>query len=428
MSDDLATAAYQALREKRYPEALDLYRKVLSEKSQQTAENYCRASFAASRCNEHKTGFQWAKQAYEMDPENPLVLQAVAWAFYFYLNLLKDKASSDFIINWLTRLASKPIPETTKPFALAVIQAVPQLLEKEAPPFLSIIRWLNQIDPEVLSSEPLIIQQNENSKMELASQRETLWALRTQVLYEAGWYTECIDMCNQALAQPFQWHYNNDIWITRRKALSYEALGQFAEAIGIYGKALIHREEWFIQYEYARLLKTQGENDKSLERAARALLAEGQLASKIHLIRFVAQLLEELGHSTEAALHYQLWIGIYQEKGWRIPETPNLKNEWLSTQHDVRRLLAEARKCWKDLQFSSQPRIKGIIQHMNEGNLSGFILAENGKKLYFSRKDWQSPTTEPRKGLKVEFIVVQRTHPKTKQPVENAIHVRPIDK
>lgn len=426
MPDDLATAAYEALREKRYSEALDLYRKVLSEKSLQTVENYCRASYAASRCNEPKTGFLWAKQAYEVDPENPYVLQAVAWAFYFYLNFLKDKASSDYIITWLTRLASKPSSETAKPFALAVIQAVPQLLEKESPPFLSVIRWLNQIDPEVLSNEPLVIQQNENSKLELASQRETLWSLRTQVLYEAGWYAECIDMCNKALAQPFQWHYNNDIWITRRKALSHEALGQHAEAIDIYEKSLIRREEWFIQYEYARLLKIRGDENKALERAARALLAEGQLASKIHLIRFMAQLLEETGRSAEAALHYQFWIAIYQEKGWRIPDTENLKNEWLHSQHDVRQLLMEARKYWKLLQHQSQPRLTGIIQHMNEGNLSGFILAENGKKLYFSRKDWQSPTTEPRKGLKVEFIVVQRLHPKTQKPVENAIMVKVV--
>lgn len=428
MPENLATAAYEALREKRYTESFDLYRKVLSEPSLQTAENYCRASFAASRCNQFKISFQWAQKAFAMDPENPMVLQAIAWGFYFYLNFLKEKASSELIITWLTRLAPKPIPEIAKPFALAVIQAVPQLLGMEAPPFLSIIRWLNQIDPEILSSEPIIIHPNEHNKMELASQRETLWALRTQVLYEAGWYTECIDMCTQALAQPFQWHYNNNIWITRRKALSHEALGQQSEARALYEQFLIQREEWFIHYEYARLLKAQGDINKCLEHAARALLADGQLASKIHLIKFVAQTLHETGHSREAELHYQLWIGIYQEKGWRLPETPQLKNEWISSQHNVRQLHLEAKKYWKDLLVQSQPRLTGTIQHLNEGNLSGFILAENGKNLYFSRKDWQSPTIEPRKGLKVEFYIVQRTHPKTKQLVDNAIHVKPIDK
>ncbi|MGC8866162.1 MAG: hypothetical protein ACP5O2_10640 [Bacteroidales bacterium] len=428
MLDDLATAAYEALREKQYAQALELYRKALLEKPLQTAENYSRASFAANRCNEHNTSFKWAQKAYEIDPENPLVLQALAWAFYFYLNFLKDRASSDFIISWLTRLASKTIPETAKPFALAVIQAVPRLLDKEMPPFLSITRWLNQINPEILSNEPIIIQANEQNRMELASQRETLWALRTQVLYEAGWYTECIDMCNQALNQPIHWHYNNDIWINRRKALSCEALGQHKEAITIYEKLLSHREEWFIHYEYARLLKTQGDINKSQEHAARALLAEGQLSSKIHLIKFTAQTLQESGRSREAELHYLLWIGIYQEKGWRIPETSDLKNEWINAQHDVKKLLSEARKLWREWQYLSQPRLKGVIIRMNEGNLSGFILAENGKNLYFSRNDWQNPTVEPRKGLKVEFIVVQRTHPKTQKVVDNAIQVRPIDK
>lgn len=421
----LAEKAYEALKSKQYQEALQLYQKVLETKEGQLPVNYSRASFAASRCNEYKTAFKWAEKAFELDPENNDSKLAIAWAFYFYQDFLGKKADKKFVITWLSRISPILHQSIMLPFALAVMRAIPDLLVMESPPYISMIRWLMQINPEVLSPDPKIVYQDEGKATEYASQRETLWAQRTQVLFEARRYEECIDTCNQALAQPLKWHFNNDIWINRRKALSHLYLDNVVEALNIYKQHLITRPEWFIHYEYSVLLDKAGETQAALAEAATALMAAGPLHSKINLIRFMAEILKKRNYTKESQDHLHLYIAICIEKGWSIAE--ELKNEIGElVVPDAGQLQSRLRHFWKHLVEESLPALNGFITRVNEGGLSGFIADDKGHSYYFSRKDWKGGDAEPQKGMQVRFRLTHRQHPKTGEVVKNAVMVEPI--
>ncbi|MEJ5304212.1 MAG: hypothetical protein HPY80_09995 [Bacteroidales bacterium] len=426
MEPDLTEQARRALAEKNYDLALQLFTQVLSQSEGQTPLNYSKASFAAARKQEYKKAFSWASKAFEMSPEQPEVQTALAWALYLYIHHLGEKADPKFIITWITRIKTIENDGIKKPFGLAVIQSIPRLLKMESPPFLSMIQWLMQIDPEVLSDKPLVINPNGNNTLELASYREMLWAQRTQVLFEASRFEECIETCKQALEQPFQWHYRNDIWIYRRMALSHQALNNFNEALNIYRQVLISQPDWFIHYEYSKILYQSGESSLALHEAVKALLAEGAISSKIHLIHHTATILEAQNRKEEAREHKMLRNAIYREKGWRSCEHDEPGNIELTESSQT--IYHRLRKMWNKILLENSPKFEGVIIKINEGGLSGFILTPDKKSYYFSKADWCSKSDVPAKGMKVFFRIAKRKHPKTHEPVDNAILVEPAEK
>lgn len=89
---------------------------------------------------------------------------------------------------------------------------------------------------------------------EMASDRERLFTAYSKALFMAGRYQECIRICLRAFEEIRRFHHGNNVWLSRRLAVSYLKAGNRSAAIDGLKEVLKKKEDWFIQMEMAGML------------------------------------------------------------------------------------------------------------------------------------------------------------------------------
>jgi len=89
---------------------------------------------------------------------------------------------------------------------------------------------LNGLDYRLLSDKAKTIETQERGEVELSSDLEKYFALKTKALFKLGEYESCIEFCNIGLNTLSKFHYNNDLWFRMRIALSEDKLGNHIQS------------------------------------------------------------------------------------------------------------------------------------------------------------------------------------------------------
>jgi len=106
--------------------------------------------------------------------------------------------------------------------------------KKPAPNWRLVNDFCNSINPELLSIDCSTIQverKGQTIDMELASDMENWYAYKTKALSKLGEWQECFEKSKEALEKLDSFHYSNDVWFSRRVALSKKNLGNTDDTI-----------------------------------------------------------------------------------------------------------------------------------------------------------------------------------------------------
>ncbi len=303
--------------------------------------------------------------------------------------------------------------------------------KKPAPNWKLVNDFCNHINPEVLSRECSTIQVKRKGQMrdmELASDIENWYAYKTKALMKLGEWQECFEKSKEALDILESFHYSNDVWFSRRVALSKKNLGNTEDTIEELKLILRKKKEWFIQKELAELYFDENDLGSAFRYATQAITNFGPLEFKVDLLFLLGKILNKKDEKDLAFKHFSLSKLIRQSEEWKIPqkvfdELRNFENVEISI-NDIGKLKSELKKYWnsfsqvKNKSFSDTKRTqKGEVVRImndNERGKDGF-LKSNNKDFYFSVSSNFHLTPKVEIGTKVEFIIIPSKDEKKEQ-------------
>ncbi len=300
-------------------------------------------------------------------------------------------------------------------------------------------RFCDLVPVESLGTECLTIEteiRGIKKPVELASDKENWFALKTKALFETHQYHECFELSKLALDSFNRFHYSNDVWFARRIALSKKHLGNPTEALNELLQILRKRKEWFIQSEIAEIYKENGDFEKAFSYAMDAINNFGDLEYKVGLLVFLAEVLDKMGEKELTFKHLMLSKLLREHENWGIPialETALQKSGFEQLKLEQLSALKNDLKNYWNRFKTQQPNpvnhnnhyITGQIDkilHNNERGTDGFIRYGN-KSVYFKLNPSNELVSRLNVGLKVEF----KLHP-PKEPgkKEMATYIKPL--
>lgn len=294
--------------------------------------------------------------------------------------------------------------------------------KKPAPNWKLVNDFCNYINPEVLSRECSTIQVERKGQMrdmELASDIENWYAYKTKALMKLGEWQECFEKSKEALDILESFHYSNDVWFSRRVALSKKNLGNTEDTIEELKRILRKKKEWFIQKELAELYFDENDLESAFKYATQAITNFGPLEFKVDLLFLLGKILVKKDEKDLAFKHFSLSKLIRQSEDWKTPqkvfdELRNFESVEISF-NDIGKLKSELKKYWnsfsqeKKKSFSNTKETqKGEIVRImndNERGKDGF-LKSNNKDFYFSVSSNFHLTPKVVIGTKVEFNIM----------------------
>lgn len=276
--------------------------------------------------------------------------------------------------------------------------------KKAAPNWKLINDFCDKIDPKKLSNDCSTIKVKRKGQirdMELASNHENWYAYKTKSLMKLGKWQDCFDLSKDALENIDNFHYSNDVWFSRRVALSKKNLGNAEETIEELEAILKRKREWFIQKELAELYFEKDDLDAAFEMAVNAVNNFGLLEFKVDLLYLLGKILKSQKHVDIAFKHFLLSKLIRQDEEWKVPqklidELNQFKEVDLSLSN-LNDLKNELKRYWNEFSLSldrkknfkeksettkHQGEVLKIL-HDNERGKDGFIKYYD-KDYYFS--------------------------------------------
>ena len=195
--------------------------------------------------------------------------------------------------------------------------------KKPAPNWKLVNDFCNQIDPTLLSTDCSTIQVERKGRtqdMELASDFENWYAYKTKALMKLGEWQECFNTSKEALEKIDSFHYSNDVWFSRRVALSKKNLGNAEDTIEELETILKKKREWFIQKELAELYFEKDDLDAAFKLAIDAINNFGPLEFKVDLLYLIGKILNKQEESDLAFKHFSLSKLVRQDEEWKVPQ------------------------------------------------------------------------------------------------------------
>jgi tetratricopeptide (TPR) repeat protein len=299
--------------------------------------------------------------------------------------------------------------------------------QKTSPNWLLIDDFCNHFSPEELSTSCSTIKVERKGKlsdMELASDQENWYAYKTNALQKLKRWQECLDLSKEALDTIQKFHYSNDVWISRRIALSKKNLGSAEETIDELQAILKKKKEWFIQKELAEIYFEEGNIKLAEKYALQAVNNFGPIQFKIDLLFLLGKIYVAKNEKDLAFKHFSLskLIRISQDPPWKVPlklhvELRGFDNPEINVT-DTKKLHSELKSFWKQFVPKDQPQpsqklLEGtikVILHDNEKGKDGFLTSGN-RDYYFNVLKTNSLCSKIEKDTKVFFKVLPERQP-----------------
>lgn len=205
-----------------------------------------------------------------------------------------------------------------------------------------IIKWLNKLNPLILSEECFEFEDEKGKEREMASSREFYYQHMTKALERTEDYANCIKIAEVALNVIDKFHYRNKIWIELKLHYSKCLVAQNQEeAINNFEKFARENKIWFIWYKLSSICYRFGKLEKCLYFGSIAIVTEYKDEHMVKLFYALGVLWHNKGDTLkakeffQAAAYYRYintWI-ISEELGYYIAEykidikrKPNIKN------------------------------------------------------------------------------------------------------
>lgn len=366
----------------------------------------------------------------EKFPESGYIKNVHGWALYHVIIKAGPDSNRAAFFEAARKISeiSKP-GDKYSPLNLTALEVIDVLEDNYQENGDTILAWIERMDVAGLKTETFSFVNEQGRNVEIASQLEKYHTARVKALYECGHFEKCIAAVADAFAAIKAFHYGNDLWLRRYKALSLSETNAMDEALKEYRWILTRKQDWFLKKEMAEILMKSGNADEALKMALDASDDPGEESYKVSLFTMVAQLFKEKGLMKEAAVHARLSNALRHEKGWQSdPEALEIEAGYaesaqLPSETAALRHLAE--KIWEQWQ-PSPDRIAGEISRMLPHGNAGFIKGNNGKSYYFKIKDVAEKGLKIAEGLKVSFVESNSFDPVHNKESVIAVNIKKI--
>lgn len=268
-------------------------------------------------------------------------------------------------------------------YQMAVLSVLKHYEQKEVSEPEVMDKWLDKLDPELLTNDPNHYKVKGKKEIIYPGNKETWYVLKTKVSYELGNYKTCIKVSDTALEKLSTFQNNNDIWLKRRMALSYEALGENEQALNILIGISKGREEWFLFEDIGNLYRKTNEKNNTLNNYIKALLNQGIDNYKVELISKIADFVK---HSNNKAyklfMEFAIKIKLMEKLEMNQAENDYLQvNREKINRQEYKLMKVNVKKMAEDFQLAGQERHEGFVLKLLENGNSGFI--KDDKDSYF---------------------------------------------
>jgi len=395
-------------RQQLYAEALSifepLYKSVPENFSKWDLYYYAKS---LSKQQQEKKAFLISKNLYNRDPNMDFNKTLYMWLIY-NLYIKPDVQQHDQQEQLLFRAAKYIVDNTSQeaysPYEKTVFRIIQHIKGKANQDYKKMLEWLEYLDVTKLSSEPRQFVDSEGKARENASPLEQWYATRVKALYKTKQYALCIEAADQALVVIPKFHYDNDIWIREKKAVSKFLLGRINEALAELKQLVKEKAHSLIFYDIFKVQRALGEMNEALIAGASGLLDKnGELHHKLSLLNDMADLLIEIGDYEKAYAHLSLINEVRRENGWNPLTEVDAKLKKLSQMVAIQTYSSRKQLViyWKKLVLNSLSKGKGIVKTIFPNGKAGFIQTEDGQDIYFK----MSNVLLNRKHLKKQAIV-----------------------
>jgi tetratricopeptide (TPR) repeat protein len=197
------------------------------------------------------------------------------------------------------------------PYTLGVFK----LIKNYRKPNLNITKvaeWIEELEPAKLSRKENVFTDQTGKERRLASPYEDYYAILSSLRIKEERFNECIELCDYALENIKRFHYDNDIWFKRRKALSLIKIDREEEGFELLISLSKDRkgDKWFLYHEIAEVYFENEDYSHALEYCKKGIKAFGDEAFKINLLILTARTLFKLERLDDAAILANYMVGI----------------------------------------------------------------------------------------------------------------------
>jgi len=275
---------------------------------------------------------------------------------------------------------------------------------------------LDILDPDYLSIKPRFIATEERGEIEIASDKEKYFSLKSKALLKLGEYSDCIEICDVALNTFDRFHYNNDLWLKMRQGICHDKLGDSELGESILSELLNTKagsDKWFIYRDIAEIYYEQANFEKAWQYAVNAAYYGNEPQYMINLYLLQTRLLYKLNRKEEGELLAKLMFAIIKENGWNIKSEfsklfafYNLKSDEIK---GINEYLISAKEFWNQERYQDIKRENGEIIWIHNDGKKGKIKAIDGSIRFFSKKDLRRRVRDLKtlKSSRVEYYPVK---------------------
>lgn len=419
MKRDLEQKA-RLLKDENPDEAIKLYREIWDNFNDEF--NSWDAFFSIQTLKKSTSNdLDWAFELVEKFPEERLI-NIFSWLCFD--KLVKNKSKQELLANESKLLKMVQIvpqknlmEDDTFPCSLSIsIFKLCELYSTNLFNAKKINEVLSFLDYKFLSKKTRTIETERRGDLELASDYEKYFALKTKALFKLGEFSDCIELCNTALNTIKEFHYNNDTWFKMRIALSQDKLGNHQKGEELLEEILKSNggsDKWFIYRDISEIYFEQKDFPKAWKFAIEATYYGNEPHFLIGLFLLQAKILYKLNRSEDGKLLAELIAAIIKEQEWnekqeykKLFEFYTIKIEGIGT---VKDLFSKAQDFWSKERYGNIPRTKGVIISVHGRGKKGRIKDDSGIIVDCHKKDFKKRvrTIEGLKGTKVEFYCIK---------------------
>lgn len=271
---------------------------------------------------------------------------------------------------------------------------------------------LSGLDYNIMSDRTKSIDTQSRGEIELSSDIEKYFALKTKALLKLGEFESCKEASLIGLQLIQKPHYNNDLWFKMRIALSEDGLGNQEKSEELFQELLGSKagnDKWFLYRDIAQIYFEQNNFEKAWKYAVDASFYGNEPHFLIGLYLLQARILFKLERVSEAKVLAELIASILNEQQWKDKLEYNklfsyFKIDKLNVR-PVKELIKSLNVFWQNERYGNKPKSTGIIISIHKNGKVGRIKDSNGKLLGFSKKDLvkKVKSIENLKGATVEF-------------------------
>lgn len=363
---------------------------------------------------------KWAKEL--VDKFNTEKVNGL-YAWFIFDACIKGKKRND-ILRFENLIAALPAVSPQKclqagssfpcPTTISIFKLIDALIENQFNAH-RVNELLECLDPRQLSTKTNTMTSEERGTVELASDLEKYYALKTKALLKLGEHSSCKSLCEEALRTLTKFHYDNDIWFRMRIAICDEKLGNLDASEAQFKSLLATRtgsDKWFIYRDVAVFYLEQGDLEKAWKYAIDATSRSNDPHYMIGLYHLQAKILYKLDRANEGKILAELIASIIKEQQWRTKDIYaklisfyEIDTETLKSSSEY---LKAAQAFWTGERYAGQSKTNGEIISVHNNGKVGRIRDEQGRTVCFHRKDF---VRRPRDlaeliGAPVEFYVI----------------------